>query len=167
MTDTLVLGLGNPLRGDDGVGPVVIGWLRERGLPSGVTVVDEGIASPELVLTLESYRRAIIVDAADMGCAPGEWVRFTPDRVQLKGNNSALSLHTAGLADVLALGAALGQLPDEVIIFGVQPAQLEWSPGLSAGVQAAVPVVGRAVLQEIGRSYERPLGSQHGENSDH
>ena len=167
MTDTLVLGLGNPLRGDDGVGPVVIGWLRERGLPSGVAAIDEDIASLALVLTLENCRRAIIIDAADMGCAPGAWVRFTPDRVQLKGNDSALSLHTAGLADALALGAALGKLPDEVIIFGVQPAQLEWSPGLSAEVQAAVPVVGCAVLQEIGRSCKRPFGSQHGENPDH
>lgn len=160
-TDTLVLGLGNPLRGDDGLGPAVIAWLQEHGLPAGVVAVDGGTAGLELVLTLmgdhagRPYHRALIVDAADVGRAPGEWVRFTPDlqpvldqavgRLEEKG--PLMSMHTAGLAEALALGAALGVLPEEVVIFGVQPAQIDWSPGLSAEVQTAVPLVGREILR--------------------
>jgi len=151
----LILGLGNPLRGDDGLGPAVIAWLQEHGLPADVVAVDGGTAGLELVLTLMGYQRALIVDAADIGRAPGEWRRFTPDlqpafeqavgRLEEKG--PLLSLHTAGLAEALALGAALGVLPEEVVIFGVQPARLDWSPGLSAEVQAAVPLVGREILR--------------------
>ncbi len=151
----LILGLGNPLRGDDGLGPAVIAWLQEHGLPADIVAVDGGTAGLELVLTLMGYQRALIVDAADIGRAPGEWIRFTPDlqpvldqavgRLEEKG--PLLSLHTAGLAEALALGAALGVLPEEVVIFGVQPARLDWSPGLSAEVQAAVPVVGREMLR--------------------
>lgn len=151
----LILGLGNPLRGDDGLGPAVIAWLQEHGLPADIVAVDGGTAGLELVLTLMGYQQALIVDAADIGRAPGEWIRFTPDlqpvldqavgRLEEKG--PLLSLHTAGLAEALALGAALGVLPEEVVIFGVQPARLDWSPGLSAEVQAAVPVVGREMLR--------------------
>lgn len=153
--ETLILGLGNPLRGDDGLGPAVIAWLQEHGLPTGVVAVDGGTAGLELVLTLMGYQRALIVDAAEVGRAPGEWIRFTPDLQpvldqavgQLEEKGPLLSLHTAGLAEALALGAALGVLPEEVVIFGVQPARLDWSPGLSAEVQAAVPVVGREMLR--------------------
>jgi hydrogenase maturation protease len=108
---------------------------------------------------LADCRRAVIVDAADLGRAPGEWMRFTPEQARLKGDDPRLSLHASGLAEALALGTALGALPEEVIIFGVQPMRVDWSPELSAEAQAAVPVVGRAVLREI--------RSQHGEDSDH
>ena len=146
--DTLVLGLGNPLRGDDGIGPAVIKWLQARDLPSGVVAIDGGMRGLELVLTLADYRRVLIVDAAEIGRAPGEWERFTPDLLRLK-DGPLTSLHAAGLAEVLALSETLGVLPEEVVIFGVQPARLDWSPGLSAEAQGAVSEVGHALLQEI------------------
>jgi hydrogenase maturation protease len=145
--DTLVLGLGNPLRGDDGIGPAVIEWLQAHDLPPGVVAIDGGTRGLELVLTLADCRRALIVDAAEIGRAPGEWERFTPDLIRLK-DGPTISLHAAGLAETLALGEALGVLPEEVMIFGVQPARLDWSPGLSAEVKAAVLEVARAVWQE-------------------
>ena len=82
MPDTLLLGVGNPLRGDDGVGLAVVDWLQERGLPPDVVVVDGGTAGLELVLTLADYRRALIVDAVDMGRAPGMWLRFAPNKAK-------------------------------------------------------------------------------------
>jgi len=159
MTDTLVLGLGNTLRGDDGVGPAVIGWLQGRGLPPEVSTWEGDAAGLELTLAMAEHRRVIVVDAADLGRAPGAWLRLTPDRARLKSGASALSLHAAGLWDALALGAALNLLPNEIVIYGIQPAQLDWLPVLSAEAQAAVPNVGRAVLHEI--------GGQDGKDSDH
>jgi hydrogenase maturation protease len=156
--DTLVLGLGNPLRGDDGIGPAVIEWLQAHDLPPGAVAIDGGTRGLELVLTLADCRRALIVDAAEIGRAPGRWERFSPDLIRLK-DGPTISLHAAGLADALALGEALGVLPEEVVIFGVQPAWLDWSPGLSAEVQAAVPEVGRAVLREIGNKNGKNPGN--------
>jgi len=125
-----------------------------------VDVVDDGAAGIDLVSTWAGYRRVFIVDAANMARAPGEWVRFTPDTARLEnGESSGMTLHNAGLADALALGATLGLLPEHVVIYGVQPARLDWSPELSAEVQAAVPAVGYALLQDI--------GGQHGKDSDH
>ena len=146
---TLILGLGNALRGDDGVGPAVIEWLVQQKLPPGVEAIDGGTAGLDIVSALMRRERAIIVDAADVGRRPGEWVRFTPDVAQLKENDTTLSLHSAGLAEALALGAALNVLPPTIVIYGVQPQNLDWSPVMSDEVRAAVIEVGQAILREI------------------
>ena len=147
---TLVLALGNPLRGDDGVGAAVLAALAELpDLPGGVTLLEGGTPGLETVLLLEGYARAIVVDAADMGRQPGAWARFTPADVSL-GTGAGGNLHSAGLAEALALGGALGILPAEIVIYGVQPALVGWEPGLSDDVRAAVPEVCRAIRQEVG-----------------
>jgi hydrogenase maturation protease len=146
---TLILGLGNALRGDDGIGPAVIEWLDRQELPPGVEAIDGGTAGLDIVSTLMDHERAIIVDAANVGRAPGEWVRFTPDVAQLKENDTTLSLHSAGLTEALALGAALNVLPPTIIIYGVQPQNLDWSSQLSAEVQVAVIEIGQAILVEV------------------
>lgn len=146
---TLILGLGNSLRGDDGVGPAVIEWLEQQVLPPGVEVLDGGTAGLDVVSVLMGRQRAIIIDAANVGRAPGAWVRFTLEVAQLKSNDTALSLHSAGLAEALALGAALNVLPPEIILYGIQPLTVDWSPQLSDEVQAAVPEVGQAIWAEV------------------
>ncbi len=146
---TLILGVGNTLRGDDGLGPKVIDWLSERDLPPGVKLVDGGTSGLAIVSQLMGQQRAIIVDAADVDRAPGEWQRFSLDGVRLKRNDTTFSLHFAGLTEALALAEALKILPEEVIIYGVQPARVDWVSELSAEVQAVVPIVGRAVLREV------------------
>jgi hydrogenase maturation protease len=75
----------------------------------------------------------LIVDAADMRAAPGVWTRFTTGDATLQPADfhERLTVHYAGLAEALALGDALGVLPPEIVIYGIQPLTLEWSPGLS------------------------------------
>jgi hydrogenase maturation protease len=150
--DTLILALGNPLRGDDGVGTAIIDRLSEAALPPGVTLLDGGTPGLETVLLLQDHRRVIIVDAADMDCDPGTWKRFVPgDNAHLQPADMLLrgTLHYAGLAEALALGEALGVLPDEIVVYGIQPTEIGWSPGLSEPVQAAIPAVCKAILCEL------------------
>jgi hydrogenase maturation protease len=149
---TVILGLGSSLRGDDGVGPAVIEWLDRQVLPPGVETIDGGTSGLDIVSLLMERERAIIVDAANVGRAPGEWVRFTPETAQLNDNAATLSLHSAGLAEALTLGAALNVLPPTIIIYGVQPQHLDWSAQLSDEVQAAVAEVGQAILAELMRN---------------
>jgi hydrogenase maturation protease len=148
----VILSLGNPLRGDDGVGPAVREMLaHDSRLPHNVAIVDGGTAGMETALLLQGHQRAIIVDAADMGCAPGEWARFSREEVMLEPAELAMrsTLHSAGLAEALALGEALGILPQEIVLYGVQPQVIDWTPGLSAPVRAAVPAVCASILEEI------------------
>jgi hydrogenase maturation protease len=147
----LVLGLGNPLRGDDGVGPRVIEELNRRGLPEGVTALDGGTDGFDLLHVLAGWERAIIVDAADVGREPGQYVRFTPEEARLVESADGFSLHNAGLAEVLALAKAVGQPLPELVIFGVQPEKIGWGEGLSPAVEAALPDIVNAVLNEINK----------------
>lgn len=148
---TLVLALGSPLRGDDGVGKAVIECLQQHDLPPGVTVLDGGTPGLETVLLFEGYARVLVVDAAEMGAAPGAWRRFTTQDATLTANDlhARVTVHYAGLAEALALGDALDILPGEIVIYGVQPRRIDWSQTLSAPVRAAVPAVCAAILEEL------------------
>ncbi len=146
---TLIIGLGNPLRGDDGVGVRLAQMLANRALPDGVEVLDGGTQGLGIVNLMEGRQRVILVDAAEIGRAPGEFVRFEWGEVHLLGDDEHLSVHAAGLRDALALAQALKMLPQEVIIFGVQPLHLEWESALSPPVEAALPDLIAAVLAEV------------------
>jgi hydrogenase maturation protease len=146
---TLVIGLGNPLRGDDGVGVRVAQILAEQALSPGVEVMDGGTQGLGIVNLMEGRQRVIVVDAADVGRSPGQFVRFTLDEARLLGDDQHLSVHAAGLRDALLLAQALKMLPDQVIIFGVQPASLEWESTLSPQVEATLPDLIEAVLAEL------------------
>ena len=148
---TLILGLGNPLRGDDGLATAVLDALTQMPLPPAVTLLDSGTPGLDLLLLWEGYSRVIIVDAALMDLPPGTWRRFVLADVIIRSENTALqgTLHAAGLAEALALADALEALPEQLIIYGVQPQDVAWRPGLSAAVAATIPEICTAICQEI------------------
>jgi hydrogenase maturation protease len=152
VPDTLIIGLGNPLRGDDGVGVRVAQVLAKRVLPGGVEVVDGGTQGLALVNLMEGWPCVIVVDAANVGREPGEFVRFTLDEARLLGEDEQISVHGASLRDALLLAQVLGVLPDQVVVFGVQPASLDWREGLSPEVEMALPDVVQSILKEVGSS---------------
>jgi hydrogenase maturation protease len=147
---TLVIGLGNPLRGDDGVGVRAAEILATQPLPPSVEVIDGGTSGLGIVNLMEGRRRVVLVDAADLGRFPGEFTRFTLDEARLLGDSDQhLSVHAAGLREALLLAQALKTLPDEVIIFGVQPSSLEWDSALSPQVEETLSNLIVAVLAEL------------------
>lgn len=148
---TLLLALGNTLRGDDGIGSGVLDYLQQVELPENVTLIDGGTPGLETVLLMQGYDRVIVIDAAEMDQPPGTCIRFTPDTVRLQSRDMYLrgTLHYAGLAEALSLGEALALLPPEIIIFGVQPQAIDWELGLSEPVAAAIPAVAQAVMETI------------------
>ena len=152
MKRVLILGLGNPLMGDEGIGVRVVEELKGLALPDGVTVVEGGTAGLGLIGLMEGYQRVIIVDAADMGHPPGRVVRFTPSEAQFKTAEAPLSLHQIGLGEVLALADALEVIPAEWVIVGVQPSRVEGRAGLSPEVEGAIPQIIKIILDELDAS---------------
>lgn len=148
---TLVLALGNPLRGDDGIGAEIFARLDKKCRAEQVDLIESGTPGLETVLLLQGYQRAIIIDAADMESEPGSWRRFRLDEVTLSKTKLGGTLHSVGLAEALALGAALNMLPEEIIIYGIQPADTEWKIGLSSAVNAAIPAVTCAIMHDLGQ----------------
>ena len=149
MKRVLILGLGNPLLGDEGIGVRVVEELKKLELPDGVTVVEGGTAGLGLIGLMEGYQRVIIVDAADMGHPPGRVVRFTPLEAQFKTAEAPLSLHQIGLGEVLTLAKALEVAPAELVIIGIQPSQIEGGVGLSPEVEGAIPQIIGIILDEL------------------
>lgn len=164
MKPILILGLGNPLCGDDGVGCEIVQALAGRALPPDVEVMDGGTPGIGLLNLLEGRRRVILVDAAEMGRAPGSVARFRPDEARLGGSAGGSSLHRSGAGAALALARALDLTLPELVVFGVQPARVGWGLGLSPEVQAVVAHVVEAVSQEAGR--EPFTGADHGTRKD-
>lgn len=147
MKPTLILGLGNPLQGDDGVGCRVIEALERQTLPEEFEALDGGTPGVGLVNLLEGRQQVIIIDAAEMGEPPGTVRQFPPEALTLTGSSERFSLHRSGVADALALAHALGMKLPRIVILGVQPLRVDWGENLSAAVQAAVPQVVTAILQ--------------------
>ena len=168
MSETLILALGNPLRRDDGVGPAVSKALKEStNLPGGVVLLDGSGHGLMNNLFSAGYRRMIIIDAADFGGLPGEWKRLTLADIARPDDfaESRGTLHDLDLRDALAIVEALGIALPEIIVYGVQPSGLKWSPGLSEPVQRAVPEICEAIIQEVSEPGSRPSlakGTHHG-----
>jgi hydrogenase maturation protease len=151
---TLILGVGNPLCGDDAVGVLAVQELQKRSdLPPHVTVVDGGTDGIGLIPLMEAYRRVIVVDAVPMDEPPGTIRRFTWADARFIAHERVLSLHQSDLTSALVLADALRCLPPEVVIYGVQPHNMKWDDTLSPEVQRALPVLVATLIEEV-RRYE-------------
>ena len=149
---TLVLGMGNPILSDDGVGLLVAERLRHTPLPAGVEVLQSEVAGLRLLELVRGFTRVIIIDALKSGREPGEVVRY--EARDFKGGQRYGSAHSLGLDTVLELGRALRYpMPEEVVVFAIEAADVEtFGEQLSPPVAAAAERVTRLVLQEVGAS---------------
>ena len=132
----VVLGLGNLLNRDEGLGVHALQALEAES--AAVSFVDGGVLGLDLLPLVERCSHLLLLDAVDAGAAAGSIVELTAeDLPRLSG--AKLSLHQTTFQDVLALAAVRGRLPQEVHLVGVQPADLSLGVGLSAAVAAALP----------------------------
>jgi hydrogenase maturation protease len=140
--ETVVLGLGNLLLADEGVGVHAAHALLREGLTN---VVDVGTALLEALPALERADRVVVVDAVQAGGPPGSVYRVPLEKMQRK--EVIASMHGFDLPRTLAL-AGRTEAP-EVIVIGVEPATMSWSMELSPAVAAALPAVLAAVRTEL------------------
>lgn len=152
---TLILGIGNILLKDEGIGVRVVEAMQDFALPEGVELVDGGTSGADLVELLADRRKVIVIDAIDAQHPPGTILRMTLEDI-LPAAGDSISLHQFGLADSLVMGRQMGVLADEVVIIGVQPNEI--SPGLelTPELAAMIPRVIEIVLGELegGKSTE-------------
>ena len=146
----LVLGIGNLLMGDDGVGIHVVQRLidAEPPLPTDVRVVDGGTLGLDLLPLVDEARALIVVDAVDLR-APVGTVRVLRDTELIGSLGGHVSPHQVGFQDLLAVGRLTGALPPRVTLIAIQPAAIEPSVDLTAACTAALPYGIAAVRAEI------------------
>jgi len=144
----LILGIGNPLAGDDGLGVrAVEGLAAASGLPDGVRLLDAGVLAMDVLAWVEPDQPVVILDAVHGKGAPGTLYRFDLDEIAAPAE-PPLSVHDLGLADALQAARHMGR-PLRGTLLGVEPARIEpFTTGLSPAVAAALPTLQAAALRE-------------------
>jgi len=142
-----IVGVGNLLLMDEGVGVHVVRELERRDLPPNVLVIDGG-TSPDALACAGEVDKLVIVDAVRGGGEPGTVYWLTPDDID-ESDRNPLSLHEWDLMDSLKLSRYWTE-DIEVVIIGVEPAHMEWGLELSPEVQARLPRIIETVLQAAG-----------------
>jgi hydrogenase maturation protease len=146
--NVLILGVGNLLLSDDGFGVHVINELRNIPLPPGVTLIEAGIVSHQLIPELHQADLLIFVDAVEAGDTPGSIFRFRPEDMQFMSQLKT-SLHEMSLMDVLLMTELTGKRPETVII-AVQPKDVKTcSLELNDEIRGVIPRVIELIFEEL------------------
>lgn len=149
MTDRkiLILGIGNLILRDEGVGVHAVRELEKRDLPAHVEVIDGGTYLMDLLSVIQEAERIIVIDALKGGGEPGTIYRIFPDDL-MAGSEQTLSLHQVGLLEVLGIVRQLGGDP-HVVIIGVEPKEISWGMELTPEVEGELPKVIETVMGEL------------------
>jgi hydrogenase maturation protease len=144
---TLILGLGNVLRSDEGVGVHAVEQLRtDPSVPSGTVLVDGGTQGLNLIATIAGADRLLVIDALDANQPPGTIVQL--DGAELGRFRGSMSVHQLAFADLLVALSLLEERPAEIAVLGVQPLSTDWGTELSQPVGDALnAVLGLAIGQ--------------------
>ena len=147
---TLVLGLGNPILSDDGVGLRVAEELKGKVDQQEVTVMETSMAGLSLLDLLAGYEKAIIIDAIQtVGGKAGQIYQLDPEALDF--TRHAASPHDVNFATALELGKRLGlALPTQIVIFAVEVADAStFSEECTTDVRRAIPVCAKMVIGEL------------------
>ncbi len=153
----LILGLGNVLCSDDGLGVAALELLERRHwTPEGVRVLDGGTLGLSLLTHIRASDDVIIVDAINGDGPPGTFVRLDGDEVA-PAVRSRLSAHQVGVADLLDALGMLDAYPRRLVLLGLVPASLELNYGCSPPVEERLPELVEEIVEEARRlGYDLP-----------
>lgn len=150
---TLVLGIGNTLLTDEGVGVHVLDHLASEPLPEDVELLDGGTLSFTLAGPIEDAEALVVVDAASLQAPPGTLQVFEGEAMDafLMGNRKS-SVHEVGLTDLRAIALLAGHWPRHRALVAIQPQVVDWGEAPTPAVAAAIPRA-TAAIQHLIRSW--------------
>ena len=148
MKPVAIIGVGNYLMGDEGVGIHATQRLRKEFIRDDCDIIDAGVPSMALLHMIEGRNFVIIIDCADFGGAPGEIKVFKPENVK-REENKEISLHATDLLTTLDLGKSIGLALPPISIIGIQPARVEQTMKLSDQLSRALEKIHEVIEQII------------------
>lgn len=147
---TLVLGVGNTILTDEGVGPWVVERLRALNPEApGITWMDGGTLSFSIATDVEDAEQLIVVDATELKASPGTVRVFVDDAMDRMLGGHGRSIHEVGLMDLMNMARLTERLPRRRALVGIQPETIDWGTEPSPAVGAAMPAAARAVAALI------------------
>ncbi|RKY28856.1 MAG: Ni,Fe-hydrogenase maturation factor [Candidatus Omnitrophota bacterium] len=144
----IILGLGNLLYKDEGIGIHLIRELEKMKLPPNLELIDGGVGSLDILLSLENIDKLIIIDALKGGGAPATVYRIDYQELEAEIDFNNLSLHQLSLLEVLSLIKKLGKLPPKVLIIGVEPKEISPGLNLTSRLKEKLPYILGVILKE-------------------
>ena len=148
MRTTLILGIGNSLLTDEGVGVHVVRYLDEHHVgAAGVTFLDGGTLSFTLAEPIAEHDNLIVVDAARFGEPPGAIHCLEGDEMDRYLTGNRASVHEVGLMDLFDISRLSGTFPEKRALIGVEPESLDWGENPSTTVAPLVPRVAEMALE--------------------
>ena len=149
----LVLGIGNTLLTDEGVGIVAMRELEARfGAREDVEFLDGGTLSFTLAVPISECAALLVIDAAELGAASGTVRSFEGEEMdRFLGASRKSSVHEVGLLDLMSISRLSGHWPDRRALIGIQPSLVDWGEALTPAVVAALPEVCATAAEIIGR----------------
>ena len=142
-----MVGVGNLLLKDEGIGVHIARALQQIDVPHGTKIIDGG-TSPDLPYYLKEADKLIVIDAVKAGGKPGTIYRFHAHDLNIE-SEGIISLHELGLAQSLRMMRLMGNAPKETVIIGIEPKEIDWGTELSAELQQKIPEIINIVLSEI------------------
>jgi hydrogenase maturation protease len=152
----LVLGIGNTLLADEGVGVVAMQALElQFGAREDMEFIDGGTLSFTLAVPISECDALLVIDAAELGAAPGTVRSFEGEEMDhFLGENRKSSVHEVGLLDLRSISLLTGYWPQQRALIGIQPAFVGWGESLTPAVAATLPEICSAATEIIGRYAE-------------
>jgi len=148
--DIVVLGLGNPLMSDEGIGGFLINKLLERECEfPDVDFIDAGTGGMAVLHLIAHRKKAVIMDCAYMNSAPGTITRFEPNDVKTQKKLAHYSLHEADILKIIDLSRELKQYPHQIVIFGIEPQFVKPGQQLSQILADRIDNYIAAILEEL------------------
>ena len=145
---TVILGVGNLLLSDEGVGVHVINKMMDMHFPPDIELIEGGVDGLRLMNLVVGVDRLIVIDAVKGGGSPGSIYKFRPEEFVTRTDISKLSVHQVGILEVIRLSGLVGKLPETTII-GVEPKSIEMGMELTPKIQSKVPRIIELVLDEL------------------
>jgi hydrogenase maturation protease len=148
MPTTLILGIGNNLLSDEGIGVHVIDYLETHHADAmDVTYLDGGTLSFTLAGPIAEHDNLIVVDAARFGQPPGSIRTFEGDEMDRYLTGNRASVHEVGLMDLFDISRLAGTFPRHRALIGVEPKCLDWGESPSPEVAPTIPLVATMALE--------------------
>lgn len=147
MKGTVIIGIGNILLRDDGVGVHTINCLRNENIPSTIELVDGGTSTLNILSYFLDYSRVIIIDCLRAGYEPGTIYKINPDEIK-NYRSENLSLHDVQILDVIKMANMIGKFP-KVTIIGIEPEEINLHTELTETIRNKVPEVIKHIKNEL------------------
>ena len=143
-----ILGLGNILLKDEGVGVWITEEIAKRSLPENIEIIDGGTAGLDILTSMKDVDKLIIIDALQGDEKPGTVYRLHPEDLPVP-SDSYVSVHQMNIVEGLNIAQKTGNSPQEAVIIGVEPEDIDWGLGVTSNIQQKFPEIIDIVLEEV------------------